>query len=448
METYMEMYDVIVAGGGPAGLAAAIGAARNGARTLLIEREGYLGGMASNASVPAFCPFTDGKQILIDGIGMELLKRLKDVSFISPFFDRKPDRIEGIDWFPVDFEALKRVCDEMVRESGCHVLFHTTVTGCERGENGEIKEILVHQKGGLRRIAARVFVDCTGDADLTANCGVPYEYGDEAGLVQAATLCFRIANFDVERFMEYARAAGEDGNLSAASRQAKMEGCFPKGEEKVAGMSIASEGMASLNFGHVYGIDPLDAVSLSKAEMEARRKLPALMDFLRKYVPGAERAVLAASGPNIGIRESRRIIGEYVLTKEDYERRADFADGIAYYAYPIDLHSPREESSPELNALYQTSRYRQGEAYAIPYRCLIQKAIPNLLTAGRTISCDHAMQGSVRVMPACFATGEAAGTAAALCVKGGISPLALDCMELRKQLLNQGAYLRQAGLSV
>lgn len=438
----MEWYDVIVAGGGPAGVAAAAAAARNGAKALLIEREGYLGGMAANASVPAFCPFTDGNEILIDGIGMEILKRLRAVSCESPFFDSKPDRIQGIDWYPIDSEALKRVLDEMMAECGCSVLFHTVITGCERGEDGRIREILVHQKGGMRRLRASVLIDCTGDADLTAACGVPCEYGDEEGLVQAATLCFKIANFDVDRFMAYARETGENGNLSVAVSRAKEDGCFPEGEDKVSGLSIAQEGTASLNFGHVYGIDPLDAWSVSRAEAEARRKLPRLMDFLRRYVPGAEKAVLVYSGPNIGIRESRRIKGVYTLTGEDYRKRADFEDGIAYYSYPVDIHSPKGETAAEAELLYQSSKYRQGEAYAVPYRCLIQEAIPNLLTAGRTISCDHTMQASVRVMPACFATGEAAGTAAALCKKAGVDPLHMDIGALREQLRRQGAHLR------
>ncbi|ROR31452.1 FAD dependent oxidoreductase [Mobilisporobacter senegalensis] len=438
---YKEEYDVIVAGGGPAGIGAAVSASRNGRKVLLIERAGFLGGMATNGSVPAFCPYTDGERPIVGGIGLEVLNCMKKESYVSPFYDHKEGRIKEYDWVPIDPEVLKRVSDQIVLESKCNILLHSLVTDVIV-EAGKIKAVNVHNKGGNYCIRAKYFIDCTGDADLVAMAGGSFEYGDEEGLVQAGTLCFRISNFDTDRFMIYARESGEDGNLNVAVKKAKENNDFPKDERYVAGIALQADGMAGLNFGHVYHFNPLDGKDLTRAEMEARARLPEFMNFLRKYVPGAEKAVLASSGPVIGLRESRRIVGDYKLTKEDYYNRADFEDTIARYSYPIDIHAatPKEDDY-STNREYVTSKYKIGEAYSIPYRALLPVGFHNLLVAGRTISTDRAMLGSVRVMPACFATGEAAGTAAALCCKKKLTFRQIPGKELQEMLIKQGGIL-------
>ena len=472
----MKQYDVVVAGGGPAGVAAGIAAARQGAKTLLIERSACLGGMATLASVPAFGPYTDGEKDLIGGIGREILENLKQEAYQSPFYDRKPDRIEGIDWFPIDPEILKRVLDDMVEESGCEVLFHTVVTGvtlwetsdggcganamdCQEQnaleDSGKVSEgklertaeensgkkrlrsVTVFHKGGAETIQAEYFIDCTGDADVAAMAGADFAYGDEAGGVQAGTLCFRVAGIDTARFMEYVEREGENGNLSVAVKAAKQDGAFPAGENKIGGIALQAEGVAGLNFGHVYDLKPLDAWDLSRAEREARKRLPEYMEFLRNYVPGMEHCVLVSSGPYVGIRESRRICGEYTLTQEDYFNRADFEDAVVHYSYPIDLHAAVASEGAAKEDLYQTSKYKNGECYGIPYRCLIPKGFANLAVAGRAISADRAMMASVRIMSPCFAMGQAAGTAAALCLReGGTLDSAGMNVEKLKQLLH------------
>ena len=436
-------YDVVVIGGGPSGTAAAIAAARMGCKILLVEREGYLGGMATLGSVPAFGPFTDGRTDLIGGIGREILERLKAKGYGSPFYDRKPDRIEGIDWHPIDPERLKPVLDQMVQESGCEVLFHTIVTEAECS-GGRIEAVRVFHKGGSEWISGDYFIDCTGDGDLAVMAGADWEYGDENGRVQSGTLCFRVAGIQTGRFIEYVRNEGEDGNLSVASAKARKDGRFPAGETKVGGMALQADGIAGLNFGHVYHLDPLDPWNLSRGEMEARAKLPELLQFLRDYVPGMEQCVLAASGPHLGIRESRRIRGKYTLTYDDYIKRADFPDSIAYYSYPVDLHAAVPEEGEEKELLYQKTKYRNGECYGIPYRCLLPEGVGNLAVAGRIISADRAMMASVRIMSACFATGQAAGTAAALAAKnGGGEVLALvDTDRIRGKLKEQGVFLK------
>jgi hypothetical protein len=434
-------YDVIVAGGGPAGIGAAIAAARNGSKVLLIEKAGYLGGMATNASVPAFCPYTDGKRVTIGGIGLEVLKAMQKECYVSPFYDNKPGRLKEYDWVPIDPEVLKRVTEQMVIKSGCNILLHTIVTDVTH-RNGKLTSVRIHNKGGNISLKAKYYIDCTGDADLIAHAGGSYEYGDQEGLVQAGTLCFRIANLDTRRFMEYVNETGEDGNLRVAVERAKQNNDFIPEERYVAGLALQADGIAGLNFGHVYHFNPLDGVDLTRAELEARAKLPRLMEFLRKYVPGAEEAVLVSSGPAIGLRESRRICGEYRLSKLDYYCRANFEDTIARYSYPIDIHAatPQQDDYGE-DREYVTSKYKEGEAYSIPYRSLLPIGYSNVLVAGRTISCDRAMMASIRVMPACFATGEAAGTAAALCSSLNISSKQLDITLLQSQLTRQGAIL-------
>lgn len=436
-----KFYDVIVAGGGPAGVAASVAAARNGSKTLLIERESCLGGMATQAMVPAFGPFTNGEVDLIGGIGREILEKLKENGYQSLFYDRRPDRIEGIDWHPIDPEVLKRVLDEIVLESNCDILFHTDVIDVEKKDR-TVEAVCTCYRGKKEWIHTKYLIDCTGNADLAEMAGVGFDYGDEEGKVQAGTLCFRVAGIDVPEFMEYVKQAGEDGNLSKACERAREHGDFPAGELKVGGMALQADGVAGLNFGHSYGLKPLDVWSLSRAEAEARKKVPELMRFLKRYVPGMENCVLVSSGDGIGIRESRRIHGRYTLTGEDYFRRADFEDAVAYYSYPVDIHPSVPEEAEKLQENYQKWRYKNGECYGIPYRCLLPDNMDNMAAAGRTISADRIMMASIRIMPPCFATGQAAGTACALAAKSNIRLDQIDIKELRNTLKQDGQFIR------
>lgn len=436
-------YDVVVLGGGPAGVAAGIAAARNGARTLIVEANGYFGGMTTHGNLPAFCPFSDGEKPIIRGIGLELLNELSERCWYSPFYPRYKGGKKNVDWFPIDSELFKLILDEKVTQSGCHVMLHTQVIDCVR-ENDIIRQVTLFHAGGKETVEADVFIDCTGDALLAAAAGCDIEVGDENGDVQSATLCFKVANFDSDRFAAYAKEAGEGGNLFNACNRAIAEGAFITGETKVSGVTLPSPGTAVFNFGHIFGINPLDAANMTRAEMDARAQLPLLMDFLHKYVPGAEEAVLVSSGPMLGIRESRRVMGEYVLNIDDYYHRADFDDAIAYYCYPIDIHGSHinGEKNKSYSDVYYQKRYQRGESYGVPYRCLLPRKVSNLLTAGRIISCDRSMLGSVRVVPCCFATGQAAGTAAAMSVQQHIRPKALDAAQLRASLREADCWLK------
>ena len=436
-----ERYDVIVAGGGPAGVAAAVSAARCGVDTLLIEKAGYLGGMATDAHIPAFCTFTDGKALEVGGVGLEILQAMQARMWRSPFYDAKPGRDFAYDWVPIDTEILKAVLDALVQKSGCALALHTTLAEVCR-EGRAVTSLRLATPAGIREVRAAQFIDCTGNALLAHGAGAECLCGDENGRVQAATLCFQIANFDTGRFLNYAEETGENGNLQKASARAIACGKFPAGETQVAGIALTTPGTATLNFGHVFDFDPFTSEGMTRAELEARRALPELMAFLREYVPGAEHAVLIGSGPSIGIRESRRIAADYMLCRADYDRRADFDDSIGYYSYPIDLHAARQaEGAMSGHGDYESSRYAPGERYGIPYRSLIVRDLDNVLAAGRIIGADRAAQASVRVMPACFLTGQAAGTAAALCAKAHTGLRKLNIEQLKQTLKDAGAVL-------
>lgn len=441
MNLYDTEYDVIVVGGGPSGTGAAISSARNGAKTLLIERCGFLGGMATSAQVPAFCPYSDGEKAVIRGIGLEILEAMK-AEGIPNSYRRIKKETDSIDWVPIDPEVLKRVLDNAVISSGSWLLLHTYVVDTIMDSTGNVRKLAVENKEGRHEIACKRLIDCTGDADLVARAGGECEYGDEQNLVQGVTLCFRLANVDYDKLKEYFLEDPEAGNLNLASKRARENGEFPLHEKRAAGFTMQYPGMVGLNFGHIYEVNPLKAEDLTRAEVESRKMLPELLKFLRKYVPGLEEAVIASSGPSIGVRETRRIVGEYRMTRTDYFDRALFEDTIARYSYPIDIHaSSAKEYEAEKKSEFHTTAYDSGESYGIPYRALLPKGLKNVLVAGRTLSADRSMHGSFRVMPCCFATGQAAGAAAAISVLDGVELRKLDIRKLQKLLLEQGAYL-------
>ena len=439
--------DVLVAGGGPAGVAAALSAARNGARVLLVEKMGFLGGSATAAQVPAFAPFSDRTKSVVRGIGWEVLTNMLACTgrpVPDPDGYAVPQDKARMDWVPIDVEALKCLYDDLCQAAGVQVLFHTFVPEVAR-DASRLSAIVLANKDGLSRAKAKVFLDATGDADLAARAGCPFHQGDETGATQGMTLCFTVAGGSREAYLAYVHQTG-DGFLARLIAQARAAGDYDLPDASLVGLSFKNETVAGANMGHIYGHDSTNALSVSAAEREGRRVVQKLLPFLRKYVPGQQNLFLVSTGAHIGVRESRRIVGDYTLTLDDYLSCRTFPDDIARCAYFIDLHAVTSAAAARAKTISDGGEKKSyalppGKSHGIPYRCLLPQDIENLLVAGRCLSADRAVQGAARVMPFCFAMGEAAGLAAALAAQSTGRVRDVNVPNLQACLRAQGAWL-------
>jgi hypothetical protein len=422
-------WDVIVVGGGPAGCTAAVAAAREGAKTLLLEATECLGGMSTSGLVPTWCPFSDGERILYQGLAQQVFNRLKEQMPHVP--------ATAANWVPIDAEALKQLYDSMVTEAGATVLFHTHLCDAEVDDEGNVTSIIVANKGGLKAYRAQVYVDCTGDADLIAYAGAPFHKGDDkTGELQPGSHCFVLTNVDDYGYLNGPWLNRKNPQSPIHPIVASAE--YPLIDDAHLCSKQVGPGAVGFNAGHVYDVDSTDPESLSKALIKGRQIAAQLTAGLRQMHPTAfGNALLTKTGSLMGIRESRRIIGDYTLTVEDYAQRRSFPDEICRNNYSIDIHG-----AEHLVEKYADLHYRKGESHGIPYRCLAPKDLQNVLVAGRSISSDRIVNGSVRVMPVCLAMGEAAGLAAALAVRtvaGNVHQV--DPNALRERLREEGAYL-------
>jgi len=413
--------EVIVCGGGPAGLCAAVAAAQEGADTLLIERYGFLGGMATAGLINPFMPYYTGGEQIIEGLFQQIIDRLDAAGGWSHRQD---------EWArdAFDPEIMKLVAQDMVEEAGVSLRLHTMVVDAS-SENGHVGQVLLASKSGLEGAEATIFIDATGDGDVAARAGVPYEQGrPEDGLSQPMTLMFRMTGVDEERMPPREE-------INALYDQAKAAADIDNPRENVLWFYTTRCGEIHFNTTRVVKRDGTSAADLTAAELEARRQVKQMVKFLTDKVPGFANAYLSATGTQIGVRESRRILGEYVMTAEDVLGARKFADGIVRGCYDIDIHSPSGTGTI-------IKRLPAGESYDIPYRCLCPRGFDNLLVAGRPISATHEAHSSLRVMPIAAAVGEAAGTAAAMCIAQEQSVTAVDVAALRQRLRERGANIR------
>lgn len=424
--------DVVVIGGGATGIAAAISAAEGGAKTLLIEQRGFLGGMGTVSLVPAFCPFTDKEKPIIKGLGMKLMERMK----LACNPDYREEYEHTLDWVPIDPEVLKRVYDDAAIESGVALLYHTFVYDIQLSEDKRtITGVIVVNKSGRSFIRCQYIIDATGDGDIAALAGVPFQKGGEQGELQPGSMCYLLTNVSRPEFKKFLEQTGDTGQLHQTVERAIEEGALPEGRKSISGLAWVNDYLVGVNFGHVFGIDGTKAEDLTRGAIEGRKLVERQVQFFRQYVPGFEKAHLVASGEQVGIRETRRIQGDYMLTVDDFIEARSFPDDIARNAYYIDIHLENHKGNMTFNHL------PPGKSHGVPYRVLLPVGIDNLWVAGRSASSDRAVQGSLRVMPNCFSMGQAAGSAAALALETSAKSREISVPQLQQILIEQDAWL-------
>ncbi|MDF3822636.1 FAD-dependent oxidoreductase [Leptospira sp. 96542] len=418
--------DVLVCGGGLAGVMAAIAAARQGAQVLLVERYGFLGGNATGGAVAQFNSWqTAGGRRVIAGLAREVVERLRAYGAAGEhqvFVMSTGHKMDRIEYAP---EVLKLVLDDMVLDAGVQPLLHANVLDVET-EAGRIRAVRVLTKSGVLSLRPRVVVDTTGDIDVLHRSGARFLALEEGDALQPATMMFRFGPIDFSRF----------DALGAPELQALARRGYESGELARAALHAARDPYSSDAWFNIsrLGIDATDVSALSRAEIEGRRQAWRAAAYLRRAVPGCEAGRLQAFATQVGVRETRRVHGDHVLTAEELSQPTSFDDGIAAGAYPIDIHPA---SGGEL--IY--TPLGSDHAYQIPYRSLLPKDVRNALVAGRGISATHAALAAIRVMTISMAVGQAAGIAAALACAADGEVRAVDTVALRHLLLAQDAVL-------
>lgn len=413
---------MIVCGGGPAGLTAAVAAARNGAKTLLIERYGFVGGMATSALVTPITEFRANGTQHVDGIPFELMKVAEELG------GAETDRESGN--YPVNDEILKLAAQRLLLESGVTILYHSWVSDVIM-EGDSLSHVVLQNKAGRVAYGARHFIDCTGDADLVRAAGLPTKKGD---VLQPASLWFQLGGVDTDS-LEYTFGDAIDGELPIPEDirgrliELNQAGLIPN----FGGPWINrffQPGMVSINLLREK-TDASDPEWFSQTECSLRESLHLMVGVLREHFPAFRNCWLAKSGIQTGVRETYRIVGEYELQLDDVLTPKPFPDTVAKGAHVIDIH--------EVDSNNQAAFVTPQQAYNIPLRTLIPRGSKNLITAGRCLSADGSAFASARVMATCMAMGQGAGTAAALAVRNNISIQELNFSELRETLVSQHA---------
>jgi len=428
-------YEVVVIGGGPAGITAAASAAAAGRSTILIERYGYLGGAGTAGGLSTFCGLHanvhgEHRQV-IHGLADDLLARIAAMDGLSEPHLSLGNRIQAQAF---DISAYKIAADDLVGAAGATLLYHAMVTGISMAADNKIDAVFVESKSGRHAIRGQVFIDCSGDADIAAWSGAPFEKGSTAEDMLFPSLMFRINGVDVER-------AGRAWDVLARQMdEAEAAGThkFPRKRPIVRPQRHPIEWRANMSqLANPDGtpVDGTDVWQLSYGEVTGRKQVRDAFEFIRDVTPGFERSYIVDIAPQVGIRETRRIVGEYQLSQDDILDCADFTDSIGVNGWPVEAHV-----TGDVNIVFPRGDNPRG-FNQLPFRMIMPRVVDNLYVAGRCASMTHGGQSAARVSGPCFAMGQAAGTAADLALKGGIPCRDVDYGQLRERLIGDGAYL-------
>jgi len=429
----MKKKELIIVGGGITGISASISAKRLGIDVLLVERFGFLGGTSTASLVSPFMNYSVNNKPLVQGIFQEILDELEKEG------GRKHDSRA------FDSETLKYVLFNMLDNNNVEYILHTYLTDVIK-ENSKIIGIVTESKSGKEILYADFFIDTSADADLCAKAGLNFHIGRESdGLTQAMTLMFRIANVDMKKVLQYCYSDKENFNfieedkngISIAGFKKEIQDERKKGNYKnpldyIFFVTTHRDDLVIVNTTRILKSSGLNNVDLTKAQSEGTKTAWEIYRLLKNKVSGFQDSYISNTATQVGVRETRRIDGEYTLTGLDVVEAKKFDDKIARGCYPIDIHDPTSNGGEMI-------RLREGEYYDIPFRCLIPKEIENVLVAGRCISATHEALASVRITPTCSAMGEASGYASALCIKEKIKPSSLEISKLQ-QLIKHNIY--------
>lgn len=428
-------YEVVVIGGGPAGITAAASAAAAGRSTVLIERYGYLGGAGTAGGLSTFCGLHanvhgEHRQV-IHGLADDLLARIAAMDGLSEPHLSLGNRIQAQAF---DISAYKIAADDLVGAAGATLLYHAMVTGISMATDNKIDAVFVESKSGRHAIRGQVFIDCSGDADIAAWSGAPFEKGSTAEDMLFPSLMFRINGVDAER-------AGRAWDVLARQMdEAEAAGThkFPRKRPIVRPQRHPIEWRANMSqLANPDGtpVDGTDVWQLSYGEVTGRKQVRDAFEFIRDVTPGFERSYIVDIAPQIGIRETRRIVGEYQLSQDDILDCADFPDSVGVNGWPVEAHV-----TGDVNIVFPRGANPRG-FNQLPFRMIVPQVVDNLYVAGRCASMTHGGQSAARVSGPCFAMGQAAGTAADLALKAGIACRDVDYGQLRERLIGDGAYL-------
>lgn len=450
-----DQYDILVAGGGPAGVAAAITAARRGSRVLLVEATGCLGGMGTSGLVTTFGPMGNGKRTLVGGFALELIETMHARGLLGPEVTPEYWITHYNRWIPFHHEGLKLLLDELCLAAGVEVRFFTRVVEAEV-EGKKVRGAVIQNIEGLSFIAAKAFVDATGDAALADLCRMECRTAGRDWKHAPATLCLVYGNIDWDDPFYSPATGGTDGAHNRIKKEllpvANSSGIFSKSDAYIGGMKKIGATTGTLNGGHIYDLNGLDIKSLSEGMMYGRKQAQEYTRFFREYVPGCKEIELLGTAPLMGVRDTRRIVGEFELTMDDYRARRQFPDQVAVYNRPADVHAT--DSSPAEHARFARAfeedgldKLGVGDSVGIPYSILVPKGSENLWVAGRCHSSDTGVHGSIRAQSAAYMMGEAAAAAARQSMATGQPASDLNTEMLVETLRAQNAYLPQKTLS-